>query len=73
MTQHQCRTRTTTILAILVILLAFAAVGSGDYADEVERENAVLRAALARAQLAQAQRDAEREEARVLRFATQEP
>lgn len=41
-----------TVLALLVIALAFAAAGSGDYADAKDRENARLKAAAARCQLA---------------------
>lgn len=44
--------RINILLAGLVILFAFLAAGSGDYADELDRENARLRAALARYQLA---------------------
>lgn len=44
-------------LTLIVIALAFAAVGAGDYADEMERENARLKAAAARCQLAQSLRE----------------
>ncbi len=42
--------RPTPYLVLLILLLAFAAVGAGDYADAVERENRVLRASAERCQ-----------------------
>lgn len=57
MNRRHIRPRINTALALLVIALAFLAVGSGDYADQMDRENATLRAALARYQLAAALRE----------------
>lgn len=35
-----------TVAVLLLIILAFSLVGSGDYADALERENARLRGAI---------------------------
>ena len=48
----------TLVLILLAILGALAFAGGGDYADAVERENRVLRAAAARCQLAERLREA---------------
>jgi hypothetical protein len=57
MTQSALKNRTITILALLVIALAFASAGSGDYADAKDHENARLKAAAARCQLANSLRE----------------
>lgn len=46
MTPEKLKSRINTGLVLIIILLAFAAAGSGDYADAVEAENALLRGAL---------------------------
>jgi len=43
----------TVWIVSLTLLLAFAFVGNGDYADEVARENRALRAAVERCRLAE--------------------
>lgn len=72
MTPNNDKPRASEVaLVLLFILLAMAFAGGVDYQDDLERENRTLRASAARCQMIQALREEEREEARVLRFATQ--
>ncbi|MDP2786641.1 MAG: hypothetical protein Q8O79_00980 [Pseudomonadota bacterium] len=57
MTPETLKSRTQTGLVLLIIVLAFCAVGSGDYADALEHENARLKAAVGYCQLAQSLRE----------------
>lgn len=52
------------VLILIILVLGFAAVGSGDYADAVERERDQLRAAVAGCRLAQTMRPHEGQEVR---------
>jgi hypothetical protein len=57
MTQETLKFRIQVGLVLMIIVLAFAAVGSGDYADALEHENARLKTAVGHCQLAQSMRE----------------
>ena len=46
-----------TLAVLLAIILLFALVGNGDYADELERENARLKAVAAHCRLTTVMRE----------------
>lgn len=58
MTPEKLKSRIQVGLVLLIIVLAFAAAGSGDYADALEHENARLKASVGHCQLAQSLREA---------------
>ena len=52
MTPEKLKTRINIGLVLIIILLAFGAAGSGDYADALEAENARIQAAADRCRMA---------------------
>lgn len=57
MTPEKLKSRINVGMVLLIILLAFGAAGSGDYADALEAENARLKASAAHCRLAASLRE----------------